>query len=50
VEYAWNKTKKKITDERFFAKLTDLKAALASRYKGFQGNPPFLRRIIPCLA
>ena len=50
IEYVWRKTKRAITHNKFFAKLTDLRQALARRFNRFQGNPASLRSAVPYFA
>jgi transposase len=50
VEYVWKKTKKKITHNKYFPKLIDLRQALARRFNRFQGNTASLRTVIPHFA
>ena len=50
VEYVWKKTKKKITHNKYFPKLNDLREALARRFNRFQGNSASLRTVIPHFA
>lgn len=50
VEYVWKKTKKKITHNKYFPRLNDLREALARRFNRFQGNPSSLRSVIPHFA
>jgi len=47
VEYVWKKTMKKITHNKYFAKLNNLKEALARPFNRFQSNPASLRTVIP---